>query len=342
MIGGRESVYSLHRRTVLGCVLSGVSPTIAGCGDSIGKRRPSGKTSTDSVNSPKDDEQEAVDEILEEIQEIYDHIRQFPIVREREFVFEVRAVEDEFDYRGLLDRVDSAKSRIEGLGLEDGSAPQKPDLVLATEVAENMIRQRIVVHQMIAAGITFEESFGRSEYDRAIEGIRDGISILNTLSANRKEIVTQVTQRVTEISSIEAYDPESIRETQVVLEEILHWTHPAYRGLFETAQGLQAFEEGNSALNTEKFGSAGNAYQEAEDRFRSAEEAFDRAHGRGRQLRQIAPFVDGVRCMLPAYQTSSDELRRSMVEFEAGNDSKAREIGREAIISTNRITQRCI
>lgn len=339
-----KSGYPLNRRTVLHYVIPGVCTAIAGCGEAEQERRGdrSERTSIESMNSRGEDRPDTVDEIVKDIQEIYDRISQFPIVRENEFVFEVRTFEDEFHYRELFDKVDSAKARLKDLELDDESVSWKPDLLQVTEVAENLIRQRIVVHQIIATGITFEESFSKGEYERAAEAIRDGIFFLNSLSDNRDEIISQVTQGDTQISLVEAYDAESIRETQVVLGEILRWTSPTYIGLYETVQGLQKFEVGNSALNNEEFGNAGGAYREAEDRFRSAEDAFDRAQGRGRRLPQIAPFVEGVRCMLPAYQTSSNELQKSMDEFDAGNYSRAREIGREAIISTKRVAQRCI
>ena len=342
MIGGKEFDHSLNRRTVLRCVLSGVSATLAGCGDLNGARQRSGGASPDSMNPSGGDGPEVLDEIIEDIGEVFNRLNQFPIVRGSKFVFEVRTFEDEFDYRELLDKVDSMKARLKDSELEDDSESQRADLVLLTELAENLIRQRIVVHQIIAAGITFEELFGMGEYERATETIRDGIALLNTLSGNREKINVQVTQGVTAITSIEDYDPESIEETQVVLGEILLWTAPAYRGLYETVQGLQGYERGNSDLNNEEFGSARSAYREAKRRFQSAEKGFNKAQGRGERLPQMAPFIDGVRCMLPAYQTSSDELRKSMEEFEAGNDSRARDIGREAIISTKRVAQRCL
>lgn len=341
MMGEIESDYSLDRRTALRCIISGVSATIAGCGDTSRTERRPGKTPLGSMNSSEEHRTDALDETAEDVREIFDRLSQFPIVRNSEFVFEVRTVEDEFDFEELIENVQAVKARLEALELEDSSGSQKADLLLVTEVAENLIRQRIVVHQIIAAGITFEESFGKGEYGRASEVIQDGTSFLEVLSDNRKEIIDLVTQDVTPSSLAEAYDAESILETQVVLGEILRWTSPAYVGLYEAVEGLQKFEGGNSALDSEEFESARYAYREAGDRFRSAAEAFDRAQGRGRRLPQIAPFVDGVRCMLEAYQNGSDDLRKSMHEFEAGNDSKAKGIGRDAIISTKRIADRC-
>lgn len=340
-MGEIESDYSLDRRTALRCIISGFSTAIAGCGDTSRTQRRSGNTPLGSMNSSGEHGPDALDDTSEDVREIFQRLRQFPIVRNSEFVFEVRIVEDEFDYEELIEKVHSVKARLETLELEGSSESQMADLLLITGIAENLIRQRIVVHQIIAAGITFEESFGKGEYGRASEVIQDGSSFLDVLSDNREEIIDLVTQDVTSSSLIEAYDAESILETQVVLGEILRWTSLAYIGLNEAVEGLQKFEGGNSALDREEFESARDAYREAGDRFRSAAEAFDRAQGRGRRLPQIAPFVDGVRCMLEAYQDGSDDLRKSMDEFVAGNDSKAREIGRNAIISTKRLAERC-
>lgn len=340
-MGEIESDYSLDRRTAIRGIISGVSATIAGCGDTSRTQRPSGKTPLESVNSSGEHGPDVFDETAEDVREIFDRLSQFPIVRNSEFVFEVRTVEDEFDFEELIEKVKAVKARLEALEREGNSGSQKADLLLVTEVAENLIRQRIVVHQIIAAGVTFEESFGNREYGRASEVIQDGTSFLEILSDNREEIIELVARDVTSSSLTETYDAESILETQAVLGEILRWTSPAYVGLNETVEGLQKFEGGNSALDNEEFESARYAYREARDRFRSAEDAFDRAQGRGRRLPQIAPFVDGVRCMLEAYQDGSDKLRKSMDEFEAGNDWKAREIGRDAIISTRKLAERC-
>lgn len=303
------------------------------------QQNPSSGYSTNSVNSREGYDSGDLEDIVEDVNEIYNRLDQFPIANDSEFRFEVGSFEDEFDHRELLKEIDSVQRRLNNSKVE--SVSRKSSLLHATEVANNLVRQRIVLHQTIAAGITFEESFGEGEYGRSAQVIQDGISFLSDLSSLRNEIIDQVTQDTPNIPLIEAYDAESIRATQVVLAGILRWTSSAYRGLYETTQGLQMFEDGSSAFANEGYGVAGRTFQGAKERFHSAEDAFARAHGQGRRLPQIAPFVDGVRCMLPAYQRSSEELQRSMKEFKAGDDSRAREIGREAIISVIRIAKRC-
>lgn len=332
---------TLSRRTLLCYVLPSVSTGLAGCGDPNreGHQNLSSENSTNSVNSRSRYDSDNLQDVVEDVNEIYNKLDQFPITNDSEFIFKASAFEDGFDHRELFDRLDSVQRRLNNSKVD--SDLQKSGLLQATDVANNLVRQRVVLHQTIAAGITFEESFGEGEYGRSAQVIQDGISFLSDLKGIRDEIIDQVTQDTAEISLIVTVDVESIRTTQLVLKEILVWTSPAYRGLYQTSQGLQMFVEGSSAFNNERFGSAGRAFHGAKERFRSAEDAFARAQGQGRRLPQMAPFVDGVRCMLPAYQTSSEELQRSMEEFETGNDSRAREISREAIISVSRIANRC-
>ncbi|QLD87923.1 hypothetical protein HWV07_02255 [Natronomonas salina] len=333
----------LDRRTFLAEASILATATMSGCGTSQSgasekERTPISTTSTvTSEGSVEDD----IVGILEDISALYERLSALPIVEDNEFVFRVKAFENDFDQKQLFTDADRILEGLESRSSSDRDSPRIETLIDSTELAKLLARQRGIVHQVIAAGLVFHRRVNQEDYDWATNAIQNAQQFVVDLRRNVDRIGETVEATDRSRLSIDEFDPNSIRTSQAHLVEICRWTKFAYEGLNRTVRGIRRFDTGNTELEREEYTGAATAYEESYADFESAVEAFDKAQRRGKQLPHLVPVVDGMRCLLPAYMESSRNLSQSMEEFQAGNQDHARTIAREAIVTADKKASRC-
>lgn len=316
---------------------------IAGCGDR--KSRNAGNEQVGNTVPPTESREESAREDLggfvEDISSLYKRLSALPIVKGAKFVFRVKDFENDFDQKQLFIDADSILKGLERRRSPGRDSPRIEPLIACTKLAKLLVRQRGIVHQLIAAGLVYHRRINQSEYDAAANAIQDAQQFVEALKGNVNRILDTVEGADWSRISIEEFDLGAIRTSQTHLVEICRWTKFAYEGLDKVVQGFRKFEAGNVELEGEDYTDAAFTYEKSDAYFESAVEAFDEAQGRGKQLPPIVPVIQGMRCLLPAYIESSSNLSRSMEEFEAGNRDKAREIAREALINADKKASRC-
>lgn len=333
----------LDRRTFLANVTSVTTATIAGCGK-IQNREPKGEASqftstptTKGYNEPQDE----LEELIEDISSVYNRLTEHPIIEDSEFVFRVKAFENNFDQNHLFSDADVIVERLESRKSHEGDRPRIKALISITELAKILARQRGIVHQVIAAGLVFHQRINQGEYEDAVVTIQNAQRFVVDLQRSVNQILERIGRSDWSVITVDKFDPESIRTSQIKLLEICLWTKLAFKGLNQAAQGIRRFEDGNDELESKRYTNAEAAYEESYSDFESSVEAFDKAQGHGTQLPHLVPVVEGFRCLMPAYTESSRSLTESMDKFRDGNEESARKIAREALVTADKKASRC-
>jgi tetratricopeptide (TPR) repeat protein len=317
--------------------------SIAGCGDSTTTTQKK-ETSISKVTDSTGQRETLPDEIQgpkEDIETVFRQLSEFPIFEKDEFVFDVTYFEDEFEHQSMRNKAERAIKRLERPSVRSVSESLTEGLINTAEIGKFQVAQRVMIHQIIAGSLALEKRIFQGEYDRALEVTRDEKEFLENLRMTGKQIEERLPQAKRLDITVEGFDSSVSENSQEQLVEIVRWADLAYEALSHAVLGFKRFEEGNAALETERYDAAGASYGEAKQRFEAAATAFDEAQGTGRRIRYIAPLVDGIRCLLPAYLTSCDRLQDSMEKFDAGNDERAKEIAREAISTADEKALRC-
>lgn len=104
---------------------------------------------------------------------VYGRLEAVPVEEDGEFVFDVDAFETEFDHETVVTEAAAVRDRIESHGA-DGSVRERDALAIAGELAELLARQRLYLHQALAAGLVFEKRFARAEFGPAVGRCRPG------------------------------------------------------------------------------------------------------------------------------------------------------------------------
>lgn len=331
------------RRTFLAEASILATATISGCGtiqsDTPGEERTPNDTTSTAANKGRI--QNDIGGIVEDISALYERLSALPIVEDNEFVFRVKAFENDFDQKQLFTDADKILKGLERRRSSDRDSPRIETLIASTELAKLLARQRGIVHQVIAAGLVYHRRVNQDDYDGAANAIQDAQRFVVDLRRNVNRIGEAVEADDWSRISIDEFNLDSIRTSQSHLVEICRWTKYAYEGLNSAVQGLRRFAAGNAGLEREEYTDAATAYEKSYADFESAVQAFDKAQGRGKQLPHLVPVVEGMRCLLPAYMESSRNLSQSMDEFVAGNYDHARTIAQDALVNADKKASRC-
>lgn len=317
-------------------VTSLASFTLAGCGEAT-REHPS--TLTPDPDVSRDGTFETV---RTDVESLFASLAELPVSEGGEFVFDMRTFEEEFDHEALLETAENAIERLRTPEFTGVEKARIENLRLLGQTARLLIGQRILVHQVIASGLAFQVQFSETKYDEASTAIRDGQGFLEDLvsTGNRIEDTLSKTEKID--LNIDEYDFTFIKNTQDVLIEISLWTNTAYEGLHHVVSGLREFQRANGKLDEMDYKGAQMKYQASNERFEKAVSAFDSAQGRGERLPQMASVVDGIRCTIPAYLEASSRLQTSMGAFESGEESRGREIAREAFELADEKMAQCL
>lgn len=335
-----RTLEKIDRRTFLGSLATTAVTLSAGCGDS------NGSGSNISTESPTDNgnsiEREKIDSEVENLNSIFRRLSKAPVVDEGKFVFDVKQFEDEFDQELLLEKAEETQDRLDSMGGADIQASKARELESIANTARLLVQQRIILHQVITAGLTCEQRFYELEIDLATEVINNARQFLIDLDATGEQIGETLNERSSLNSRVDGYDPAGIMRTQEILVDIILWTNPAYEGILWVMNGMKQFVEGNSALEDELFEKAELKYRDSNTHFEKARESFESANNQGSRLPYMSPFVEELRCILPAYVSSSEQLSEAMGHFNAGEEAQGKEVAKEGIKSADRITPRCL
>lgn len=321
---------TVSRRTILAVATSAGIPIISGC--NIGSNRLDDGDVSSKPDKPDSNELEDVQSSLEEI---YREINRFPVSEDGEFIFDVQKFEEDFDYEVLLEETRKLQERIEKTGPEYEVELDALDSI--ARIAELRIRERVFTHQSIAAGLTYGRRLMQGEYADAAEAIRHGNGFLKELSETGGEIENELEERPGDTVSVDGFESNSIRISQLVLFEIVQWTTLSYRSFEYASVGFELFEDGAEKVDEERIDEARRVFERAGGQFTRANELLERAHGRGRRLGYVVPLVRKLRCVLPVYRDTCERFVDSFTAWRSGDEDRARRIGREVI---NEVDQR--
>lgn len=335
MTGQRSSGPRADRRGVLAAA---AAAAFGGCSAvTDADPGPDGDASADGPRAAGD----GLEEARAGLASVYARLESVPVADDGEFVFDVGAFEAEFDHEAVLADVEAVRERIEAHDADAG-ARERAALATAADVAAALVRQRLHLHQALAAGAAYEERFGRAEFGRAAAAVRDGRESLERVGANGERVEALLDRQDGPAPGVEGYDPATIRDAQSVLVSVARWTGPAYEGLGPAAEGFDAFAAANDAMERERFGTAADRFGRARDRFEAAEAALDRAAGRGRRVGYLAPTVEEVRCVVPAYVDGCDRLADALADVDAGDRSRGFDVARATLEEMDRSIARCL
>lgn len=325
---------TVSRRSILAVVTSAGIPLISGCNVDSNKR------DDETVSSNLDDSgSDEVVDIRKSLGEIYREINRYPVSENGEFIFDVRGFEENFDHEGLLEETRTLQERIKDT--ESESEIVGDTLGSIASIAELLIRERLFTHQSIAAGLSYGRRLARGEYADAAEAVNHGNEFLEKLSANVRKIENELEEEAADPVSIDGFDPNSIRESQSVLFEIVQWTTLIYRSFDYASAGFEHFEDGAEKVNQEHIDEAKQIFDNAGDQFTRANELMEQAHGRGRRLDYVVPLVRKLRCVLPVYRDTCNSFADSFRAWQSGDEDEARRIGRKVINEVDQRMARC-
>lgn len=335
-----ESECRIGRRDV---ILGGVSVSatfLPGCGNSGGSGPGSDTTKGDTIGSsdlPVD-----VQSAIQEIETVFSRLSNIPIFDNDEFVFDVKYFEDEFDHLEVKQTAESAIERLEQTSTDVVSESKIEALLYSAEIGRQLVAQRVMVYQLIAAGLTLERRIAHNDYTRGLGVTQTAAKFLENLRKTIEEIEMRLSERHRPDISIEEFDSFAISNSQDYLDGVVRWSTLVYQAFHRTVLGLQKYTEGNDAMESERYRVAKSKYRDSEQQFEAATKLFDKAQVTGRRIPHLVHLADRIRCMIPAYLASSDPLQSSMDEFTKGNEESALEIARKAISSANEKSARCM
>ena len=332
----------LNRRTFLGSLSAACSTLIVGCGNSEGDE-PKGITTTGySPDNEANREEQLLRGEIETLESVFHTLSEVPVTEGGKFVFDISHFEDKFDSESLIEQIEAAEDGLKSESSGELSTSRIDRIRTIAATARLLVQQRVHIHQVIAAGLACERRFYETEIAVATEAIADARQNLVILDSIGERINETMPDNSGQLSYIDWYDPVAIRRTQKMLVNIVLWTDPAYKGIYRMTRGMNQFLKGNSALEGERYEVARGAYKEAHVHFEQAQKAFENAQGRGTRLPYLVPFVEDIRCILPAYVSSTSQLSEAMYHFQVGQETQGRKIAQEAIESADQIAARCI
>lgn len=329
------------RRAFLGSLSASFIAMLSGCGGPGADDSSTNSTFRDTPSNGSTKERRIIQQEVEKLESIYEALSQLPITNRGKFVFDVNRFEAEFEHEALLNQADDAHDEFDSIPKTEQSTSTVVGLISITETGKLLVQQRVILHQVITAGLTSEHSFYETDFERANDAISDALQFLIDLDSHGEQIEETMIDDQEVISLVDGYDPNSIQRSQKLLVNIVSWSDSAFKGLHHTSRGMKLFLEGNSALDREKYHTAETAYRESREHYELAQQALDDALGIESALPYIAPFVDDVRCVLPAYLSSTERLSESMRLIRNGEQTRGRELAREATNSSDRIASRC-
>ena len=340
---GRKSrdEFRANRRAVVVGIVTTASVTLGGCSSIRGGSGTGRKDAEPDSNADAHPPEEFVN-AKSETRSVYERINSVPVVTDDEFVFDVNAFEDDFDHEAVLSDARELQERINAMDAADVPDAELDGLQVTLELAESLVRQRLFLHQVIVGGLTFEDLFAEAEFGAAIETIRDARGFLDSLVTSGERVEELLDRQKGRAVSVDGYDPAAIRETQEVLVEMTRWSNPAYEGLHHSAAGFDSFVAANEAMEMEQFGKAKRAFRNARAHYQAAGKAFDRSRGRGRSIDYLAPTVEGISCVVPAYLEGCERLGDALEELDVGNEERGFELAEETLREMDRKVARCM
>lgn len=325
---------TVSRRTVLALATGAGIPSISGCYDESN----TGGDEPISTRQPEP-EQNEYSAIRTNLEEIFEEINRLPIAQKGEFVFDVKEFEANFEFENLLEETRGLQERLEGM--EPKSDTELEALRAVAKIAELRIQARLTTHQAIAAGLTYGNRLSRGEYADATDAIQHGRRFLEELVATVREIDDEVREVPNDSVSIDAYEPDSIQETQSVILDIVQWSAIIYRSFEYASVGFELFENAADIIEDERVEEARTNFESAGVHFSNAQEVLERAHGEGRRLGYVVPLVRKLRCILPIYRDTSARFADSFTAWKSGEEDEARRIAREVTEGIDKRMAQC-
>lgn len=325
---------SVPRRTVIAAAASAGFPIISGCYDDTD----TGGDEPAKFRQPESEENE-YREIRTDLEDILEEVNRFPISQNGEFVFDVQEFEANFDFENLSEETGTLQERLERIGPK--SDEERDALRSIARIAELLIRVRLSTHQAIAAGLSYGDRLSRGEYAAATEAVQHGRKFLEEVVAIGREIENEIGDGLSDSVSVDGFEPDSIRDTQSVLLEIVQWGALIYRSFEYASIGFELFVNAAEKIEDERVEEARANFESAGVQFTNAKEVLERAHGQGQRLGYIVPLVQKLRCILPIYRDTSERFADSFTAWKTGEEDEARRIAREVIDGVDQQMAQC-
>lgn len=209
-----SSITMKRRRFLEGLSLMAMSQ-IAGCGEANGDDNRGSTADRLSTQSRHSGMPRGVRTEIEELETVFEALSDLPIRRSGTFAFDVKEFENEFDHRTLVEMCDSITADLRSTEIQEHDGSSISVLHTVTEIAKQLVQQRIVLHQVIAAGLEFRKEFYRINLEKAAEVMSDArlsVTQLQRLGVGLEETLEMVDGRPT---PIDGFDRDAIERPKV-------------------------------------------------------------------------------------------------------------------------------
>ena len=328
---------TVGRREVLAASAAGLLFGLAGCSDG----EPA-EAADDATESNGEDTADELSDILSTLDEVYDRLNTVPLVDAGTLAFDVVAFEDEFDHHEVMALAEGTLEDLDAL--EDD--PEVHDetvaeLSVVARVGDHLARQRFFLHQALTAGATHVERINEGEFEAATEAIRVARESLDGLSESGQTIDDELSAARSSVDGVDGFDPREIESTQDVLREVTTWLAPVFEGFHHTTRGLARAGGFNDDLDHGEFEAAKQRYETVTQHFEDADDAFERAHGRGERVPHFIPQTEEYRCSIPHWIDGYRSIADGFEALEDGDEETGYELLDEGLDELREPTQRC-
>lgn len=334
-----------RRSFILGGIAA-LSPAIAGCGNERSSEDSGHPTKTSTEQPPESTAQSVGDQntvsgYVDGIESIYEGLSVLPIAEDDEFVFSVPTFDEAFDSERLLKTADNLKERLQSDDRNGRPGSEIDHLVAITELGRLLVVQRILIHQVIASCWASERRFEKEQYEGSVDAIEYGLDRLDRLTKNGNRIEDKLEEIEGEEGPVDGLNGGTIRDTQKVLVEITLWAIPSFTGLYHGVRGLKLQTEGARSLGEQEYETAERRINNSKAEFEKARQAFDTAHGRGRQIPQVDYSVEEMRCSLPGFRKASNSIEDGLKEVRFGKKTHTEVNLTSDLRAAEKIMSRC-
>lgn len=326
-----DTTYS--RRTLVATTLAvGVVP-MTGCNE--GSKDDNGESERDEGKP------EEINRTKNELETVYRAINNLPIEEDGRFVFDVKGFEDDFDHKTLLERTRSIQDKLQEMKSGSADGQDYQPLIAISRVGELLVRERFLIHQVIAAGLTYRRKLSQHEYEDCRTAIHHGLEFLERLTENGQRIEDEIREGDTAPVTIDGFDSDSILDSQMLLSSIAHWSTTTYQAFNKAIQGFDLFNSGTEYLENDRLGEAIKCYNQANIKFAKAWNFLEETQGRGQQLPHIVPLVREFRCVIPIYRDTSDHFANALEVYRTGEEESSRKMANELITEVEQRISMC-
>lgn len=331
---------SRERRDFICSAISAMAIGIAGCSTAE-----ENEFEDEDPSQPRENEEVQHSEISsakDSVEEAYEHLAAVPVTDGNEFVFEVTAFEDRFDHQEVITLAEEALESLEATPeTETTSGVGVDELRTVAHLARSLAYRRFFLHQLLVSGAMAYDRLLADEISEAQSIIQESHVFLGELQEREQNVEEQYTAFADSKISVSHYDMDSVDQSIEVLDEIIDWAEPTYMGLEHFITSQVRIEQSISAMEKDDYESAHKLLEGVISSIENTEAWFSEAQGRGREIGYIEPIVNSVRCLLPVYESMIEGFQTALVELEAGNEERARELVEESRTVANQGINRC-